>query len=208
MLQITNIIKYVTNNIIEIKVVSSYNDNFFVCHIVDGVIYCFINDNLYNFYKFNCPYSSGWSTEFKVLFFKEQDEFMLISRKQLYATIINNSDKSVKKCDEQILSVQPNDNSIIYINDYQVVNYTNFQKENESIDISILDKIKFSKYIEEIKNLFDNSVTKEELIINFNKFIYNITSINYIDDNRELIIVGDENTITFTSTNIQENNKN
>ena len=205
---VTNVNKYVTNNIIEIKVVSSLNDNFFVCYIVDGVIYCFINDNLYNFYKINCTYTRGWSTEFKVLFFKEQDEFMLISRRQLYATIINNSDKSVKKCDKPILSVQPNDNSIIYINDYQVVNYTNFQKENESIDISILDKNKFSKYIEEIKNLFDNSVTKEELIINFNKFIYNITSINYINDNRELIIVGDENTITFTSTYIQEINEN
>ena len=115
-----------------------------------NIYFCLIqkfNDNLHNFYTINCAYTRGWSTEFKVLFFKEQDEFMLISRRQLYATIINNSDKSVIKCDEPILSVQPNDNSIIYINDYQVVNYTNFQKENESIDISILDKnIDFFKF--------------------------------------------------------------
>ena len=51
---------------------------------------------------------------------------MLISITHLVSTIINNQNKTIKKCGKNILTEQTNAYSIIYNNDYQVVNYSNF----------------------------------------------------------------------------------
>ena len=100
-------------------------------------------------------------------------------------------------------------NSIIYINgEYQVINFTNFENYNESIDISILENNKHSKYIDEAKNLVNNTDNKEELIKSLNEFIENGINLDYIDNNEELIILKDEMTIAFTSTSIQKINEN
>ena len=72
-------------------------------------------------------------------------------------------------------------------------------------DISIFGNIKQSEYIKESKSSIENSVSKEELISNLNDFIKNKIDLNYIDENKELIIPKDNDTsITFTSTGIQK----
>ena len=136
---------------------------------------------------------------------------MLISKKYLSTTILNNNNNSITKCYENILSKQTNAYSIIFNNDtnnYQLVNYSNFTNYSGSINISISANIKHSKYIEEAKYLFNNTINKEELIANLNDFInYNI-NLDYIDDNEELIIQKEQMTFTFTSTSIQKMNEN
>ena len=53
--------------------------------------------------------------------------------------------------------------------------------------------------------MFVTSESNEELITNINEFIKNKINLNYIDENKELTIPKDEQTIiTFTSTNIQK----
>ena len=136
---------------------------------------------------------------------------MLISKKYLSTTILNNNNNSITKCYENILSKQTNAYSIIFNNDtnnYQLVNYSNFTNYSGSINISISANIKHSKYIEEAKYLFNNTENKEKLITNLNGFINYYINLDYIDDYEELIIPTDEMTITFTSTSIQKMNEN
>ena len=102
---------------------------------------------------------------------------------------------------------QANDYYIIYINEYKTVNYSNFSTFVQHNDISILENNKKTEYIEEIKDSINNSQDKEELIAKLNYFIKNTKSINYIDENKELIIHNDEMTVAFTSTNIQKINE-
>ena len=52
---------------------------------------------------------------------------MLITRVKLGITILNNTDNSIKKCQENIFREHTNDYSIIFTNnDYHVFNYSNF----------------------------------------------------------------------------------
>ena len=73
---------------------------------------------------------------------------------------------------------------------------------------TILENNKHSKYIDEAKNLVNNTDNKEELIKSLNEFIENGINLDYIDNNEELIILKDEITIAFTSTSIQKINEN
>ena len=206
-----NFEKIMSNTINEIKATTSYNGNFFVCFLDDTTPMCLINDYVYNFSKINCELDSGWYFDYKVLYFKETDDFMLVSRIRLTTTIFSNYDYSLKLCKEHIFSDQQNANSIIYnnkTNKYQVVNYSNFKNYKNNIDISIKANIKHSQYIKEAKNIIDNTENKGELITNLNEFIKNSINLDYIDNNEELIIPKDEMTITFTSTFIQDANKN
>ena len=203
-----NSMKIVQNAINEIKVATSFNGNFFVCFSNVSTPICFINDNKYDFTEINCIHAPGWSPEYKLLYFKETDDFMLISRVCLTATIFHNYNNSIKLCGRDILSHQTNVYSIIYNNDYRVVNYNNFQNYNESFNISILANIKHSKYIEETKNFINNTENKSKLITNINEFIKNNINLDYIDDNEELIIPKDEMTFTFTSTFLQDKEEN
>ena len=131
----------VSGDIKQIKIAISYNDNFFVCFSEDKKPICLINDHLYNFKKINCSHGNSWVNTYKVLYFKEIDDFILISRHDLTATIFNNHNNSIKLCSTNILSRQTNAYSIIYNNGYQMVNYNTFKMYNESIDISILASI-------------------------------------------------------------------
>ena len=199
--------KILMKEINEIKVAVSYNDNFFVCLLNPSTPICLINDNVYDFQEINCKHNENWSPKYKVLYFKESDEFMLISRTHLVSTVINNQNKVIKKCGKKILTEQTNAYSIIYNNDYQVVNYSNFDNYNNSINISLIARNKYLNYVEEAKCLIDPE-NKDKLIINLNNFTKNNLKLNYIDDNEELIINQDEMTITFTSTYIQKKNEN
>ena len=126
---------------------------------------------------------------------------MLISRTELIATIINNADNSLEKCKKNIFSKQSNIYSIIYNNDYQLINYTTFSNLLEIIN-------KQSEYTKEIKGFTENITNKEELLNNINDFIKNDMNIEYLSDNNEIIIPADEMTISFTSTNTQKEKEN
>ena len=107
-----NYTKIVSNSIKEIKVATSYDGNFFVCFLEDTTPICLINDYLYDFKVINCTQNDNWSPEYKVLYFQETDDFMLISRFSLLTTILNNNNKSIEKCNENKLREQENVYSI------------------------------------------------------------------------------------------------
>ena len=164
-------------------------------------------DDSYEFNEIGCKIVTNWSPEYKVFYFNATDDFMLISRGYCTAVILRNFNNSIKLCKQNIFEYQANDYYIIYINEYKTVNYSNFSTFVQHKDISILENNKKTEYIEEIKDSINNSQDKEELIAKLNYFIKNTKSINYIDENKELIIHKDEMTVAFTSTNIQKINE-
>ena len=124
----TSTIEKVVNAINEIKIVTSFNDNFFLCYSNNTNPICLINYDLYNFKEIGCFNGLSWNLEYKVLYFNETNDFMLVSRGELITTIYNNLNNSLLICSQGIFTKQINSNSIIYgyNNGYQVVNYTNF----------------------------------------------------------------------------------
>ena len=198
----------VSNAINQIKLAMSYNYNIFVCYLEDKTPVCLINDNSYNFTKINCQHNNGWLDGYKVFYFFETDDFMLISRKDLTVTILNNYQSKVTICKQiNYLSPQENDYSIIYNNEYKVVKTETF-KNKQSKDIALLANIKQTEYIKETKELISNSQNSEELITNLNDIINSSINLDYIDNKEELIIPKDDMTIIFTSTELQKNNEN
>ena len=201
----------------QIKIAVSNNNKFFVCILEDdgnnkGTPICFINNenNLYEFNEMDCKENSGWADNYQVFYFSETNDFMLLSHYSLDTTIINNYDNAKKLCKgnlENMSGNQEKEYSIIYNNDYQLINYNNFENM-EFIDLSAFKKIKQSEYIEKTKNFIETAKDKEELITKLNEFIENKINLNYIDENQELIIQKDDMTIAFTSTNIQKINEN
>ena len=162
----------------QIKIATSFDDNYFVCYENNSIPTCFINDDSYNFKEIECNHGGNWDINYKVFYFDETKDFILTSRNWLSATIFNNFNKSLLVCWENIFSSQKNVNSLIYNNGYRVVNYSYFQDRSICKNISILRNNKQS------------------------------IDLNYIDENKELIIPKDNDTkITFTSTNIQKNNE-
>ena len=129
---------------------------------------------------------------------------MLISRHLLTATILNNDNNSIIKCKQNIFSIQENTYSIIYNNGFKLVNYTNFSEHNKCLDI------KYSKYEKEIKEYIKNIdvFNENKLIENLNELIKNWININYLDENKELIVQKNEMIIGFTSTYIQKMKEN
>ena len=62
--------------------------------------------------------------------------------------------------------------------------------------------------IEQAKHIIDKSNDKKELIKNLNEFIKYDINLDYIDENKELIIHKDKMNIVLTSTFIQNNKEN
>ena len=109
---------------------------------------------------------------------------MFISRTFLNSIILSSLNNSIRVCKQKIFSKQTNDYSIIYNNEYQLINYTDFSNYLQCMNILILEKIKETEYIGRIKNIIDGSDSKEELIINLNEFIKNEIHIDYMKKNK------------------------
>ena len=74
-------------------------------------------------------------------FFNETNDFILLSRNWLSMTIFNNLNNSKNICHQiGIFSFQENEYSLIYINGYQVLNYSNFSNYCQCNDISLIEK--------------------------------------------------------------------
>ena len=125
-------------------------------------------------------------------------------------TILNNYDNSIEKCKQHldhISTPQKDEYSIIYINDYQLVNYENFL-DMECNDLSTLEIIKQTEYKEKVKDLIDNSQNNADLINNIHSFIQNGININYLDNNIDIKIPKDDKIVELTTTFLQETNEN
>jgi len=205
----TNEIIMTSGEINQIKLAISNNNKYFVCFSINSIPKCIINENTYEFEEIGCSFNTTSDLRYKTFYFKETDEFILISKYYLITTILKNVNNSVKTCGTgNLFSIQKNDFSLIYINGYKVINYTNFTNYFEYFNISVLEENKKIEYIKEIKNIIDDSSNKEELIINLNDYIKNDFHVDYIDENKEVIISNGEKTFTFTSTYIQQMKEN
>ena len=197
----------VLNEINQIKFAISNNDRFFVCFSNISVPICLINNDLYEFYKIECQAKNNYDSRYKVLYFKESDDFMLISIGYCTTTLFNNYNNLIKNCTTNIFSLQLNAYFITYNNGYNLINYTNLSHFSQYKETSILEKNKKSNYSERIEYSINDLTNKEELISKLKEFLNKKNSTNYIDENEELIIRKDEMKIALTSTYIQKKNE-
>ena len=82
----------------QIKIATSFDDNYFVCYENNSIPTCFINDDSYNFTKIECNHGGNWNINYKVFYFNETKDFILTSRYELTTTIFNNFNKSLLTC--------------------------------------------------------------------------------------------------------------
>ena len=104
----------------QIKIANSLNDKFFICFSNDTNPICIINDNPYdlsNFQKIGCENQRNYSDRYKVFYFKDPDNFMLVSTFILTTTLLNSFNNSIVYCKEKkIFNTQSKGYSIIYNN--------------------------------------------------------------------------------------------
>ena len=176
----------------QIQLTKSFNNNLFVCALVDTTPNCYIK--IYGasgLKEINCIQNSGWHANYKVLYFKETDDFMLISGSQLTTTLLSNSNFEVKICQKNIFSAHYEAYSIIYNNGYQVVNYNNFSNYMTCTNIKTLNEVNdnYYQYLQVLKQI-------------------NELNINDLDKNQEMIFPFKDMVMTFASTYRQEINEN
>ena len=127
-----------------------------MCFLNYTIPICVINDNPYELYKFQkigCEYETTYDDEYKVLYFKDSDNFLLVSIYHLTSTILNSFNNSIVLCKRKILSAQPKkEYSIIYNNEYQLVNYSNFSNCSNCNNISFFKNIKKSEHLNKKKS--------------------------------------------------------
>ena len=132
-------------DIIQIKTIISSNDNIFIALIDNNELFYYILKNSSSqIDKINCMddrlNNKGYGINYKLFYFKETEKFMFISRVNLVTTILNIYNYSLEICGQTIFSEdQINEYSIIYNNDYKVVNYTNFFNYMTCQDINIAE---------------------------------------------------------------------
>ena len=102
----------------QIKIANSLNDKFFICFLNGENPICIINDNPYELYKFQkigC-YQRNYNDRYKVFYFKDPDNFMLVSIFRLTTTLLNSFNNSIILCKANNFSTQSKGYSIIYNN--------------------------------------------------------------------------------------------
>ena len=201
----------VEGTINQIKIAKSYNNNYFICYLLNNIPSCYINlkeNSKRELKKIDCNYKTDFDKNYKVLYFKDTDDFMFISRKFLATTLLSNGNKTTKVCNKEIFSVQTNENSIIYNNGYKVVNYSNFS--NYMICKNITSFISYNNinYSQIFENIIYNMNNKSELAKEISEYIINEINIYNINEKQELIVKKDEMTITFSSIDNQKENEN
>ena len=116
------------NEINEIKVAKSDNDNFFVCLLSneDNLI-CYINNNdLDEFEKINIQNNEDLDKQYKVFYCKERNDFLLLSNSNTSLTMLHIKENSKVLYKTDTFEPQMDEYSIIYRNQYKIVNYNNF----------------------------------------------------------------------------------
>ena len=88
----------------------------------------------------NCQLTNDYSIHYKLYYFNETNEFMLISKTDLTTTLYNDISGSLQKCGEDIFSRQNKNYYIIYNNGYQLINYNNYKDYTKCHDISMMNE--------------------------------------------------------------------
>ena len=153
----------VNNTIKQIKSAMSYNNKFFICFTVLGkdknkidnksIPSCYINDfetNQLN--EINCTYNTEYGDGYKVLYFNETGDFMLVSVYHLTTTLLSSFNNYVEKCKENIFSIQSLQYYLIYNNgNYKEINISKFEENIWNQNNLIIKEISLqSTYIEKI----------------------------------------------------------
>ena len=94
-----------SDEINQIKLAISDNNKYFVCFTINSIPKCVINENSYEFKEIDCNDFGQSDLRYKTFYFKETEEFIFISFYFLTATILNNLDNSIKKCQGRIFSI-------------------------------------------------------------------------------------------------------
>ena len=200
---------YEVNNIInQIKLTKAYNNNLFICILINNTPKCYINiDSKNELKEIDCEHTNYWLSTYKVLYFNTTGEFLFASGMHLTTTILNNYNFSVSICQEDIFCDQNTSNSIIYNNGYKFVNDYNFTNYKTCTNISIRkeEEIK-SPRSSDIYNIPNISDKYYEYLQVFK--IINELNIYDLNKTQEMIFTFDDKIITFTSTYMQNINQN
>ena len=131
----------------------SYNNKFFICFTVLGkdknqidnksIPSCYINDYETNqLNEINCTYNTEYGDGYKVLYFNETGDFMLVSVHHLTTTLLSSFNNYVEKCKENIFSKQSLQYYLIYNNGkYKEINKKKFEEKNWNKNILIIKEI-------------------------------------------------------------------
>ena len=139
-----------TNKLSNIKIVSSLNGTNFICYLneYDQNLYCYINEYLTdNMKKINC-YLDNFdpnNKEYKLLYFEENNEFLILEKKTGKVSIINSITGLIDKCRENLINQQINNNNFTFIYDnninyYKFINYLNFDDNYKCSKLLILNQ--------------------------------------------------------------------
>ena len=200
---------YEVNNIInQIKLTKAYNNNLFICILINGTPKCYI----YIFSKnelndIDCEHKNTWLSTYKVLYFHDTGEFLLASGMDLTTTILNNYNFSVPICQKDIFCSQKTKNSIVYNNGYKFVNDYNFTNFSTCTNVSFPE---VEEKEEEIKSSVSSDFYNPEIENEYSQVINIIKGLNIYDLNKtqEMVFPFDDKIFTFSSTYMENINQN
>ena len=209
----------ISNYINQIKIAMAYNNNIFICFLVynnseKSIPACYINDYSTNeLNQIDCKYDTGYGPGYRVFYFNETGDFMFISVTDLTTTLLSSFNNSVQLCRRQIFSKQYNLYSIIYINGYKMINYTNnFTNYNKCRNIYVLEEVPTIKistqkeliYTTEIQQTYITYIINHPLITSIidstSNYLLNFTSDYNIINTYNNVDFKNENYITSYNT--------
>ena len=161
----------------EFKVVSSSNNKFFIAILIDGKLYLFIYEfSTNNLLETGCNDGEGANINYKLYYFEETKDFVIVDRIQDLIYIINSYNNSSNICSQKYFPQQSEDYdfNIIYnntINNYSLINHLNFENEVQNSELIIIHQI----FLDLIKVPFHNNYF---VILNTGLFLYNFDTLD------------------------------
>ena len=196
----------VNNTINQIKLTKAYNNNLFICILINDTPKCYIY--IYSKNELNdidCEHKNTWLSTYKVLYFNDTGEFLLASGMDLTTTILNNFNFSVSICQKDIFCSQNTKNSIVYNNGYKFVNDYNFTNHSTCTNISFPEEEE-----EEIKSSGSSDFYNPEIENDYSQVLKIIKGLNIYDLNKtkEMVFPFDDKIFAFSSTFMENINQN
>ena len=164
----------------ELKVVLSLNNKFFITILIDGNLYFYIYEystsesNILQ--KTGCNDGERTNINYKLYYFEETKDFVIVGRYQGTIFIINSYNNSPLICSQKYFPEQTDsyDFNIIYnntINNYSLINHLNFENEVQNSELIITNQI----FLDLIKVPFHNNYF---VILNTGLFLYNFDTLD------------------------------
>ena len=160
-----------------------------------------------NFTDIGCDFESGdidYVSNYKVFYFNETGDFMLLSKISLEETIFNNLNNLLIKCKDRLFSKQEDEYSIIYNNGFRLIKSENFTNSEKCSDISMSEDLSTSYIIGNKEKTYSpynkgyNNKTKHEIFRDIEEILKNIkTGVNYEIEGKDFIILIKPTNSTF-----------